>query len=683
MPAGQGLFTSLKAMWAGVGNYLIKINQDYSVENYGLITSGIPTLLHFTQCAPLTGSFTPSYATPGVYTFVVPLDVTSITINANGAGGGGGGSAAGAIIPNPSPSTNVTSGGGGGGAGDGTSLILSVTPGEILTITIPTGGAGGTGAYPTSSNGSAGSGNTIVSSNLQGTLIVLVPGGGGIGGSVTSANYGGTGGAGGGNGGFGGVGGIVAINKNGVGGGTGTAWRVPLNGEQTNGGTAATYSGSTVISGGGGGGSAMGYGGNGVETSNGLAGTQGGGGSGAGGWAISGIYNGGKGGDGIVNLSYAVDGTTSSPEGPIFFHNENISWTIASGAATFTPMADTDFPEGPLCPGTVYLDGYVFVMTQTGRIYNSAIEDPTSWGALDYITAASNPDYGIALSKQLNYIVAFSTYSTQFFYNAGQPTGSPLLLNQTANVNIGCANGHSVVAFDNTIAWVGQSLTHGRGVYLLEGLSPKKISTENIEKILDVDLMSNVRAFTMKLGGHTCYVLTLKDSNITLVFDLEQQVWYQWSSFDEALEQDNFFSATFFSRFNNLPYLLDDSSGFIYQASLNLYDDAGIPIKCKGYTSIQDSGTTKRKHYRRAEVIGDKTVATLELSHSGSDYSNYTASRSMNLGAPRSQVVALGSDRRRSWKWEVEGNVPIQLDSLEVTFDIGGINPAEQQSGNS
>lgn len=674
--SGQALWSSLQAMWAGLNNNLYKINPDYTVENFGSITSGIPTLLHFTQCAPLTGTFSPNYGTPGIYTFTVPADVTSVTISATGAGGGGGGSSAGNSIPNPNPSTQRIRAGGGGGGGDGTTQTFTVTPGEIWTINIPTGGSGGIGQYPTATNGSAGSGNTTIVSNLQGAIITLVPGQGGIGGSAVSASVGGQGGAGGGNGGTGGISGVAATNKNGQ-----VLDRAPASGSGTYGGTASSWSGSTYVAGGGGGGSSIGYGGASIENAAGSNGTQGGGGGGAGGWAIAGMFNGGNGGDGIVQLSYSPDGSTDSPEGPIFFHNENIAWTIASGATSVTPIADGDFPDGPLCPGAVYLDGFVFVMTQLGRIYNSAIEDPTSWGALDFITAASDPDHGVALSKQLNYIVAFSTYSTQFFYDAGQPTGSPLLLNQTANTNIGCASGHSVSAFDNTIAWIGQSRTHGRGVYVLEGLSSKKISTENIEKILDRDPLQNVRAFTWKLGGHTMYVLTLKDSNITLVYDMEQQVWYTWTSYDETTLKENFFSKVFFSRFNNIPYLLDDSSGFIAQGSFNLYDDAGIAIQMQGYTPIEDSGTTKRKHYRRAEIIGDKIDGTLVLSHSGNDYNVQSNGRNINLNAPRSQLVALGADRRRSWKWLVTDNVPVQLDALELTFDIGGINagPPEAQ----
>lgn len=72
------------------------------------------------------------YTTPGTYTFTVPQGVTSI--EASGVGGGGGGGFG--------RSGNKP---GGGGAGAGTcSRIITVTPGEVLTVVVGFGGRGAT-----------------------------------------------------------------------------------------------------------------------------------------------------------------------------------------------------------------------------------------------------------------------------------------------------------------------------------------------------------------------------------------------------------------------------------------------------------------------------------------------------------------------------------------------------------
>ena len=114
--------------------------------------------------------------------FTVPLGVSTIYLSGCAAGGGGGGTL------NIGATGNISAGAGGGGAGQAIiKQAFSVTPGQVINITIGTAGAGG--AIATA--GSPG-GNTVV-----GSLITLTGGsGGGPGaGGVTSSNW--AGGAGG------------------------------------------------------------------------------------------------------------------------------------------------------------------------------------------------------------------------------------------------------------------------------------------------------------------------------------------------------------------------------------------------------------------------------------------------------------------------------------------------------
>ena len=119
-------------------------------------------------------------------TLVVPAGVTQMVGSgaAGGGGGGGGGGGTGA--------SSTGAGGGGGGAGQSAvDQLLTVSPGETLTITI---GAGGKGALAAS--GSAG-GTTSVVGSVSGTLITLTGGLGGTVGTYGASNVaGGFGGSG-------------------------------------------------------------------------------------------------------------------------------------------------------------------------------------------------------------------------------------------------------------------------------------------------------------------------------------------------------------------------------------------------------------------------------------------------------------------------------------------------------
>jgi hypothetical protein len=77
--------------------------------------------------------------------WIVPDNTFKITIEANGGGGGGGGSGAnmGDGKYNSPGKAVRTSGAGGGGAGEYAGIVLNVTPGSFLNISIGKGGAGG------------------------------------------------------------------------------------------------------------------------------------------------------------------------------------------------------------------------------------------------------------------------------------------------------------------------------------------------------------------------------------------------------------------------------------------------------------------------------------------------------------------------------------------------------------
>ena len=105
-----------------------------------------------------------------------------------------------------------------------------------------------------------------------------------------------------------------------------------------------------------------------------------------------------------THFTYTVTGTPATP---------------ATGTITITCGRTT-------VPGIVYLDSYFFVMDTNAVIYNSALNDPTSWDALDIITAEKEPGAGVALAKSQSYVIALKEWSTEFFYNNGNSPGSPL-----------------------------------------------------------------------------------------------------------------------------------------------------------------------------------------------------------------------------------------------------------------
>jgi hypothetical protein len=197
--------------------------------------------------------------------------------------------------------------------------------------------------------------------------------------------------------------------------------------------------------------------------------------------------------------------------------------------STSTEIVDADYPTTTV-PGIVYLDGTYYVMTPEGSIYGSDINDPTSWSALNVIQCQGEPDGGVALARQLNLIVAFNAYSTEFFYNAGNPTGSPLLPYESAFIEVGCASGTSVAQTDNSLYFIGVTKQKGRGIYRFVGTSPEYLSNPFIDRLLNADNLSSVSAFCVRIGGHIFYVLYLGNTGITIVYDSTAKQFSYWTT---------------------------------------------------------------------------------------------------------------------------------------------------------
>ena len=337
------------------------------------------------------------------------------------------------------------------------------------------------------------------------------------------------------------------------------------------------------------------------------------------------------------------------------------------------------FPTGGITPGAVFLDTYIAVTTLSGRTYTSNVGDPTIWNPLDYITAEAEPDNSVGECKHLNYILNFGQWSTEFFYDAANLTGSPLSSAPAYRLEIGCANGDSIVSFEQTVAWIGTSRTVGTGVYIIDGTAPVRVSTPFIERLLGNSTLQTVRAYAFKFNGHMFYVLSLHDINTTVVYDMNEKVWTQWTMWSignpdtgaPATYGEQYFRPSFFAG-NGLQYFaLDDDTGQLYIFSDMVYNDAGAPIYYRAVTDRLDSGTTKRKFYHRVEIIGDKVPATMKIRHSDDDYKTWSNYRSVDLNKSRSQILQAGAARRRAWEFLCTDNVPLRLDAAEIDFSIG------------
>jgi N-acetylneuraminic acid mutarotase len=355
-------------------------------------------------------------------------------------------------------------------------------------------------------------------------------------------------------------------------------------------------------------------------------------------------------------------------------------YIIDSTTLAVTTVTDVDYPAITV-PGTASVDGYVFVMDPNGVIYNSDLEDPTSWNALNFITAEIESDYGVALTKHLNYVLALGTRSYELFDNAANATGSPLGRVEAAFKPIGCIAPWSVAHIGDATLWIGRLVNDDPVVVLLLGFDAKVISDHVIQRILknygnDIRYAKGIFA---PIGGHSFYIIQLghfwNQFDRTLVYDINSMKWFEWTTIDgEGEGCFNVSNATIRRGDTVVSGVID---GLVYRLSSGIYQDGGQNINFEARTESWDGDIAIRKFVSLAKLIGDlQTVSgsTIDFDYSDDNYKTFSTARSVSLQTLPG-VTRLGMTDRRTWRVKSTANSPIRLDGIDIVFSVGEYLP--------
>jgi hypothetical protein len=347
---------------------------------------------------------------------------------------------------------------------------------------------------------------------------------------------------------------------------------------------------------------------------------------------------------------------------------------------TFTHVTDANY--GPnVQPGIAFLDGVYYVMDFSGKVLGSAINDATTWPALDFVAADQTLGHGVSVARHLNYVVAYYAKGIQLYYDANSaPNGQGTALGfvSSGTFRTGCANAYTIVELSDSNFFVSNNATYGKSVQQIDGITLTQISTPFIEKILNSpaiqweETQAFVWAFGVKMDGHSFYVLTLVDLNITLVYDMATQTWQLWSSVVSGVEQ--FFAARFYisnpaNNGNGGPgdYMQDTVTGRVMKFSPTTYVDAVGNINVTCVSPNYDWGTLNWKRFGVMNQIADTVTTTVSVSFSDNDYQTFHAPRMIDLSTVRKQLRNCGSSRRRAWKLTHSDNTPLRLYDMKVS----------------
>jgi len=330
-------------------------------------------------------------------------------------------------------------------------------------------------------------------------------------------------------------------------------------------------------------------------------------------------------------------------------------------------VTDVDYPAA-LVRGAVYLDGYTSVMDPSATIYSSGLNDPTAWDPLDFLKAQIEPDRGVALAKQLVYIIALKEWTCEVFYDAANGEGSPFGPVQGSKVNVGCRAAGSVRDLDGMLIWVSQTRNSSVAVHAMDGMRASPISTPAVERLLQRANFATTWAWSARIGGHRFYAVTLKNSNLTLVYDFTSKLWSQWTD-----TNGNYLPYVDATNTPNQQILLQhETDGKIYEMDLGQVSDNGSPITLDLYTPIFDGGSRTRKVVIRLDVVADQQSGSiLQIRRSDDDFQTWSAFRNVDLSQSRPNYLHDGTFRKRVYHARHSSNTPLRLHSFDLDALLG------------
>lgn len=224
------------------------------------------------------------------------------------------------------------------------------------------------------------------------------------------------------------------------------------------------------------------------------------------------------GGSGQVRMTYGFDRLAIMSSGNLFYWN----------GTTLTQVTDPDL-------GTIidvhWIAGY-FMFTDGTYIGVTELNAPTSINPLKYGSAEENPDPIFATDELRNEMYAFGRYTVEVFRNIGG-SNFPFQRIEGALVPKGCIGTNMYCSLGNTFAFVGSGPGEAPAVYILVPGDTAKISTREIDVILEGYSEVTLAACTMDVRvfkNHQLIYIHLPDQ--TLVYDtqasesVQEPVWF-------------------------------------------------------------------------------------------------------------------------------------------------------------
>ncbi len=278
-------------------------------------------------------------------------------------------------------------------------------------------------------------------------------------------------------------------------------------------------------------------------------------------------------GTSVVSIAASQTQVAIASEGNVFILD------IASSAV----LSPITAPVGNVSQ-IVYTDGYfIGLIREQGEFQLSGLLDGLNWSGLDVSKFSVFPDKPVGMIADHREVAFCGPKQSVVYYNSGNPS-FPFDVTPSGFLEQGLAAQFSLVRMDNSVFWLGAD-ERGSGIaYRAEGYRPERISNHAIEYAwAQYPRIDDAIAYAYQEQGHSFWVIRFPSANsglgATWVYDAAVGQWHERSYFDTSTGKQKAHRSAYHAFAFNKHFVMEPTSGTVYEMSSKYYDDDGTPIR--------------------------------------------------------------------------------------------------------
>jgi len=248
-----------------------------------------------------------------------------------------------------------------------------------------------------------------------------------------------------------------------------------------------------------------------------------------------------------------------------------------------TQITDPDFPGAD----TVTFFGGRFIVNKpaSGQFWISDLYDGTSWNALNFATAESDPDNIVRVMADGGYLIIYGTRTTELWGDIGA-ADFPYGRVGSTTIEWGLAARWSLVKFMDSLIFLRKNRLGQVQVCVQDGMSSAPVSTPELDSVISAYAnVSDATGFAYMLGGHPMYQINFPTANASWLYDGQSKSWSKLQYSTGGRHRGEIQA----QMLGNI-YVSDYANGKIYQVKPDTYTDDGVGIVREFITRHQTRG---------------------------------------------------------------------------------------------